>query len=667
MLKESKSEDAFPAEGETFAERYEIGPLLGVGGFANVYRATQVDIGRDVAIKILAPERVGRTEGLNTAERRFYREARLLSRLQGPNTIRLYDYGRTADGLLFTVFEYIDGTELDVLLAREGPFDQDRAVHLLEQILRSLHEAHSYDILHRDVKPSNVLVYNRLGEPDQVKLLDFGIAKMVAAEARGDEPLTRTGLVVGTPKYMSPEQAVDRTLGPPSDLFSAGLIFYEMLVGSSPYDDSSLSSIRDRIMSAPIRIPRGVDIDEDLREIGNQLLERNVEDRYQEASQVLTALGVELTDSKDSSSRRVEQSNQISFPISLDTSGIAPVDDLTDASKRAGPDQSSSDSPDTGEIAAQNDSPNKSAQYDPGETIVDPNAGPPPIVSPDDADELARHEMETAVLKTPGDSLLEPEADDNSSGTDEAESDGSYVAAPRATPAKRSDSIFADRSHLLGAASGAALAVAILGVWAYSSGDDESRAESVHSAAEKTERGDESPDRAAVGSANSETRQTDQERTAANPDVEAAKEPSMRRERERTREHRRALREAHEDIVSAIGAGVMSSQQHVEDEGGAREDSASETGESGASSKPEVAAETKEPSRTEQEPEPAPESAAAARSKPSGSSTSSRKSAPSEPKADDRTKDPSPSSDSSDDEGSTESNEIKPIDEYLQE
>ena len=302
----------FPEPGSVFADRYDIVSLLAVGGFGQVYRARDAGLDRDVALKVMSPIRLARA-GLNAAEKRFYREARLISQLVSPHTVRLFDYGRTNDGLLFLVFEYVHGRTLADVVEQDGPMPEARVRTVLVQLLESLREAHGLEILHRDIKPSNVMVYEHLGQRDRVKVIDFGVAKSVAADAVQESKLTVEGLILGTPRYMSPEQAMGATqLTPASDLFSVGLVAYEVLVGRSPYA-GALEGVRD-VARAEHVVPKLLGISEELRAFVNRLLRGDPAQRFQSAEDALRALGVRI-DGTLRDDPPIRSATTVSFPI----------------------------------------------------------------------------------------------------------------------------------------------------------------------------------------------------------------------------------------------------------------------------------------------------------------------------------------------------------------
>jgi|GEM_PF-3345696 len=214
--------------GETIADRYEIEEQIAVGGMGIVYKARQKMVGRDVAIKILPRELAADSD----TERRFFNEARAISQLRHPNIVTLFDFGRTKKRDLFIVMEYVKGEPLSAHL-ESGPMALESVVQIGEQICSALEEAHRVGIVHRDIKPDNVMLEIRGGRL-HVRLLDFGIAKSDIDTARK----TQTGIVFGTPEYISPEQVLGRMVDARADLYGVGLILFEMLSGERPFEGS---------------------------------------------------------------------------------------------------------------------------------------------------------------------------------------------------------------------------------------------------------------------------------------------------------------------------------------------------------------------------------------------------------------------------------------------
>jgi serine/threonine protein kinase len=247
-------------------------------------------MGGDVAIKILTPS----TDGEGYEERvvsRFLREGRLISELHDPHTITLHDYGRSASGLLYMVFEFVDGTPLDQLIRNDAPMPPTRVARIMLQVLASLTEAHLVGVLHRDIKPSNLMVYDYLGDTDRVKVLDFGIAKPVASEREVSAELTREGVIIGTPRYMSPEQVIGTELTPASDIFSVGLVALEMLSGRRALKgDDDQSVLRALLGPESVEIPDDILIPAPMRAIIERMVDKEVGERFGSTIEVIEAI-----------------------------------------------------------------------------------------------------------------------------------------------------------------------------------------------------------------------------------------------------------------------------------------------------------------------------------------------------------------------------------------
>ncbi|HYY59738.1 MAG TPA: serine/threonine-protein kinase [Pyrinomonadaceae bacterium] len=247
---------ADPLVGLTLDGKYRLDERLGKGGMGTVYRATHLLIDRSVAIKLLNPHFVEDEE----AQERFRREARAAGRLQHQNVAAVTDFGRTEDGLVYIVMELLEGRSLRDVLAREAPLDAARAVSLMLQISAAVAAAHEARVIHRDLKPGNIFVVQRKHAPPVVKVLDFGIAKLAADAIEDDEEheqtLTKVGVMIGTPRYMSPEQCDGGKLTPASDVYSLGIILYEMLTGTTPFSGSTALAIAMKHSSEPPRPPR---------------------------------------------------------------------------------------------------------------------------------------------------------------------------------------------------------------------------------------------------------------------------------------------------------------------------------------------------------------------------------------------------------------------------
>ncbi|MEO8842944.1 MAG: protein kinase [Kofleriaceae bacterium] len=212
--------------------RYRVDGVLGKGGMGRVYRGEHTGIGRAVAIKVLHPD-LGKNK---EASQRFQREAIASGRLDHPNIVGVSDFGVLEDGCPYLVMEVLEGEELGKRLEREKRIPWPDAIEIMRGLLAGLRHAHEKSVVHRDIKPDNIFLARKDGEVI-VKILDFGIAKLVANN--GDDPATtRAGLTVGTPAYLSPEQAVGGEIKHATDLYSASVVFYEMLAGRPPFEDT---------------------------------------------------------------------------------------------------------------------------------------------------------------------------------------------------------------------------------------------------------------------------------------------------------------------------------------------------------------------------------------------------------------------------------------------
>ena len=274
--------------GETVDDRYEVLHKIGQGGFGVVYQARQIAIGRMVALKILLPD----ADTIDPqAVERFRREAVLISSLESPNTVTLIEFGQTANNLLYTVMEFAKGETLRGILAAEGVLVSERVVHIGKQVLNSLGEAHSRGIIHRDLKPANIMVGEYANQKDHVKVLDFGIAKILKS---GDtqSTLMLTGRLVGTPRYMAPEQLRGINPTPAADLYAVGLIMYEMLTGTPVVTATDAmeqieAQMREQSFTVPPDVPG---CPAELVAVVNKSLRKDPLERFQSASSFSEAL-----------------------------------------------------------------------------------------------------------------------------------------------------------------------------------------------------------------------------------------------------------------------------------------------------------------------------------------------------------------------------------------
>jgi hypothetical protein len=240
-----------PKVGDILDSRYRITGLLGTGGMGSVFRAEHVTIRRPVAIKVLHPDFA---EDPDYAKR-FEREAFVTGRTDHPNCVTVSDFGPLAGGGFYLVMELVDGILLADLLDEVERLPQRRALHIIRHLLRGLGHAHANGIVHRDVKPANVILLKQDSDPDFAKILDFGIAKLVDTAAASDpanNQLTRVGTTVGTPTYVAPEQAVGGVVDARSDLYSVSIMLYEMIAGRPPFQDDDTVRVLAKHLSAPV-------------------------------------------------------------------------------------------------------------------------------------------------------------------------------------------------------------------------------------------------------------------------------------------------------------------------------------------------------------------------------------------------------------------------------
>ncbi|HZB47060.1 MAG TPA: serine/threonine-protein kinase, partial [Pyrinomonadaceae bacterium] len=242
-----------PLAGRVLDDKYRLDERLGEGGMGTVYRATHLLIERPVAVKVLNPKLV--TD--EAARERFRREARAAGRLQHSNAVAVTDFGETRDGLVYIVMELLEGYSLRDVIAREAPLDPARAVSVMMQVAAATSAAHEAGIIHRDLKPGNIFVVQRPHAPHIVKVLDYGIAKLAAGEdGSPHDTLTGAGVMIGTPRYMSPEQCDSAPLTPASDVYSMGVILYELLTGQTPFTGTTPLSLALKHSAEVPRPPR---------------------------------------------------------------------------------------------------------------------------------------------------------------------------------------------------------------------------------------------------------------------------------------------------------------------------------------------------------------------------------------------------------------------------
>ncbi|HXY37292.1 MAG TPA: serine/threonine-protein kinase [Planctomycetaceae bacterium] len=267
--------------------KYRIKRRLSSGGMGEVYLAEHRLLNRPYAIKLIRPEMAANP----TSRTRFAREIQAMARLTHWNTVEIVDYGHAPDGTFYYVMEYVDGLNLSELVDRYGPLNPGRVVYLMRQACAALSEAHAMGLIHRDIKPGNIMVTQQAGLVDVVKILDFGVVQHLSP-AEGDDRLTRTGLMVGTPGYMSPEQMTG-VADVRSDIYSLGAVGYFLLCGRSPFGGPVVDQIRTSLLQepAPLRDLRR-DIPSDLEAVIHRCLRRDPDERFADVHLLDQALAV---------------------------------------------------------------------------------------------------------------------------------------------------------------------------------------------------------------------------------------------------------------------------------------------------------------------------------------------------------------------------------------
>ncbi|MDH3199466.1 MAG: serine/threonine protein kinase [Myxococcales bacterium] len=256
-----------PQIGDILDSRYRITGVLGSGGMGCVYLAEHVSIQRPLALKLLHPE----VEDIDEMIKRFEREAFAIGRMDHPNCVNVSDFGKLSDGTFYMVLELLDGVLLFDLLERETRVDWKRALHIGRHLLSALDYAHDAGIIHRDVKPENVILVEQDGDPDFAKILDFGIAKLLHDDAKpesdtlllvNDAKLTQQGVAIGTPTYIAPEQAYGLPIDGRADLYSLSVMLYEMITGVPPFDTDDVGALLRMHVSQSV--PRFADVAPDV-------------------------------------------------------------------------------------------------------------------------------------------------------------------------------------------------------------------------------------------------------------------------------------------------------------------------------------------------------------------------------------------------------------------
>ena len=276
--------------GRVINERYRVVAMLARGGMGKVYRAEQSPLGRAVALKVLHPNYKGDHDP--EFHKRFFLEASTCAKLTHPNTVTIFDYGRSEDDVYFIAMELLEGRTLHRALREDVVIEPHRALHITRQICRSLREAHAIHIVHRDLKPANIYLVTHDDDSDFVKVLDFGLVK----DTEDKEDLTQTGLFMGSPKYMAPEQIQGEPADGRVDVYALGVMLYEMLTGKVPFDrPNSVNILMAHVHEAPppfARINPAVSISPALEAVVMKCLVKNPSDRFSSMDDLLKALKV---------------------------------------------------------------------------------------------------------------------------------------------------------------------------------------------------------------------------------------------------------------------------------------------------------------------------------------------------------------------------------------
>jgi serine/threonine protein kinase len=275
-----------PLLGTVIADRYRVDEKLGVGGMGAVYRAEHVLMKKPVAVKVLHREMTV----VGEVVKRFEREAIAAGRIDHPNVTVATDFGKLKDGSFYLVLEYVPGRSLSTAMKEDGIFSVNRALFIARQVAAGLGAAHAANIVHRDLKPDNIMLIDRGGTKDFVKVLDFGIAKV---NEEGGGQLTRIGSVFGTPQYMAPEQAAGKPVDHRADLYSLGLVLYEMLAGKQAFGSMELVAILTKQLTEPPP-PLPDSVDADVTALVMRLAEKDPDARVQTAQELVAWIDARL-------------------------------------------------------------------------------------------------------------------------------------------------------------------------------------------------------------------------------------------------------------------------------------------------------------------------------------------------------------------------------------
>ncbi len=314
-----------PKIGEIFGDRYEILGIIGDGGMGKVYKARHNLMKRIVAIKMLLPHLVQSAAAL----KRFQQEAQAASALNHPNILTVYDFGISDQGMPYLVMDYLEGTSLAALLQEQGYLPAERAIHIFSQACSALAHAHQKGVIHRDLKPANIMLIDYDGQPDFLKIVDFGIAKLLQPD--GAEQLTHTGEVFGSPLYMSPEQCRGRELDPRSDIYSLGCVMYRTVTGKPVFSgrdpmECMYKQVNDMPSSFKDVVPE-LGLTDNLEHAIFRAISKEVEDRYTNMLEFREAIEACRQTPHAPGGHKM-------FAVPADSPNAVPEDFLTDQLKR---------------------------------------------------------------------------------------------------------------------------------------------------------------------------------------------------------------------------------------------------------------------------------------------------------------------------------------------
>lgn len=275
--------------GMTFANRYKLVRILGRGGMGEVYLADHTVIPKQYAVKVLSARRLTGGDALE----RFMQEARTASSIRHPNVVEITDFGFSTEGLPYLVMEYLDGEELATLMKRDGPLPWPRVRAFMLQLLEALHAAHQRGVIHRDVKPQNCIRLYAAEPGKDLKVLDFGLAKVIDEELK-TESLTETGVLMGTVHYMSPEQARSEAIDARTDIYSAGVVAYQMLTGQLPFQAPRMTGVLSKLLIDPVPAMAdaapGVNVPAVVEDVVVRAMAKNPDHRYASAAAFAEAI-----------------------------------------------------------------------------------------------------------------------------------------------------------------------------------------------------------------------------------------------------------------------------------------------------------------------------------------------------------------------------------------